>query len=60
MMLSAFSISPLHFIGQDDRNEVQQDISCYVMLLALVLASHDTVSILYVTINIFLGQNITN
>ena len=38
-------MASLHTFGQDDRNEVQHDFSGHVMPLALVLASHDAVSI---------------
>ena len=44
------SMASLHSLGQDDKNEVQHHFSCHGMPLALVLASHDAVSILSVTI----------
>ena len=38
-------MASLHSLGQDDRNEVQHDLSCHVMPLALILASHVSISI---------------
>ena len=45
VMLMALSIAPLHVIAQDDWNEMQHDFSGYIMLFALMLASHDDISI---------------
>ena len=50
MMLLALSIAPVHSLCPADQSEVQHDISGHVMSLALVLASHDAISILNVTI----------
>ena len=44
-MLMVLSMVPLHLLGQDDRNEVQHDLSGNVMPLALMFASHDAISI---------------
>ena len=39
----------LHFLDQYDGNEVQHDFSCHAMPWALVLTSHEGVSIINVT-----------
>ena len=46
-------LESLPFLGQYDRNVVQHDFSCHVMPLAVVLVSHDAVSILNDTITFF-------
>ena len=43
-MLMALPNAPLQLLGQDDRNEVQHEISGHVIPLALMLASHDAIS----------------
>ena len=43
-------IASLYSLGQHDRNEVQHDFSCHVTPVALLLASHDALNILNVTI----------
>ena len=47
-MSMAPSMVPLHFLGQDDQNEVQHDIIGHLM--PLVLASHDADGIINGTI----------
>ena len=39
-------MTSLHPLGQDNRNKVQHDFSCYFMPLTLAWASHDPLSIL--------------
>ena len=41
MMQTVTSITPLHYLGQDDQTEVQNDFSSLVTPLVMVLASYD-------------------
>ena len=43
------SMTPLHFLGHNDQKELKHD-SVHVMTLALMLASHDAISIVKGTI----------
>ena len=44
VMLMALSMAQMHFLHQDEWNEVQHDLSGHVMPLALMLASHTAIS----------------
>ena len=44
------TMASLHSLGQYDRNKVQHHFPCHATPLALLLASHDAVSILNITI----------
>ena len=46
----ASSMAALHFLGQDDENEVKHDISGHVIPLAPVSVSHNATSIVNGTI----------
>ena len=48
-------MTSLHFLGQDDRHNVQHDF-IVIHSLALGLASHDAVSILNVTVTFLMSK----
>ena len=41
MMSPAFSMSALHFLGQNNQNQIQHDFFGHLTQLSLALASHD-------------------
>ena len=56
VMLVIFSITPLHWLGQGGWNEVQHNFFGHVMPFALMLASHDGISIVKETTTFFTSR----